>query len=64
MTSKIARHEEQLSLCYIYLEIAKYSRSIIDYFSFYKYFIDSVMSWFGKSCKSCLSFSLRFDGFL
>ena len=55
LQTKIALNEFQLPLYYSYTNTG--------FLTLYKYFIDLVMSWFVKSCKSCLSFSYNLSVF-
>ena len=63
LQTKIALHEFQLPLYYSYFGITEFSLSNTGFLTLYKYFIDVVMSWFVKSCKSCLSFSYNLSVF-
>ena len=63
LQTKIALNEFQLPLYYSYFGITEFSRSNTGFLTMYKYFIDLVMSWFVKSCKSCLSFSYNLSVF-
>ena len=55
LQTKIALNEFQLPLYYSYTNTG--------FLTLYKYFIDLVLSWFVKSCKSCLSFSYNLSVF-
>ena len=63
LQTKIALNEFQLPLYYSYFGITEFSCSNTGFLTMYKYFIDLVMSWFVKSCKSCLSFSYNLSVF-
>ena len=63
LQTKIALNEFQLPLYNSYFGIKEFSRSNTGFLTLYKYFIDLVMSWFVKSCKSCLSFSYNLSVF-
>ena len=53
---ELSRFLFQLPLYWSYFGITEFSRSNTGFSTLKKYLIDPVMSWFAKSCSSCLSF--------
>ena len=63
--TKIVRHSSITALLHSFSVKAQNSVAQIQDFSvsLHKYLIDPVLSWFVKSCKSCLSFSWNLIGY-